>query len=65
MALIRHEIEELLRVGYILVKVRGWWWLMNGDNEPVRANCNSVNAILGDADVKLEIDKSVRVLQLS
>jgi hypothetical protein len=52
-AAIRSEIEDLLNNGYVLVYVCGWWWLLNGNDKPVKANCGSVNAILRDPAVEL------------
>lgn len=49
----RTRIEELLADGYVLVLVRGWWWLLNGKRTPIIANCGSVNSLLRDADVEL------------
>lgn len=46
----KDEIERLLHADYILVYVAGWYWLINGMEEPIRANCNSAKAVLRGED---------------
>lgn len=45
-AVLRQEALRLMGDGWILVDAGSWFWLMNGNQQPLRVNNNSAKSII-------------------